>query len=125
MKEFMKILVNPDNYPNHKAIIHHLRAHYSFYIIPSCNPDGYESGDYGNDNGVSVTENIDFNWELASDDPTDPYYRGPYPFSEPETIIIRDVILTVKPISVIDTHTWGGHTGFYYGHLKILILLSY
>lgn len=109
--KFMEVLQNPKGLPQEK-IINSLKARYSFYFIPSCNPDGYVNNTYGNGNGVSLSENFDFMWDKGEKNPESPYYQGEYPFSEPEAQHIRDVILDVKPVSVVCNHTWGGHTGF-------------
>lgn len=56
------------------------------------NNNGFFDLDY---DGVDLNRNYDFNWELGgSSNPGDEYYRGPYPFSENETRIIRDLTLT-------------------------------
>ncbi len=84
------------------------------WIIPILNPEGHNVVTSGLDtiwrknkrdnnnngffdldsDGVDLNRNYDFNWELGgSPDPTSEYYRGPYPFSENETRIIRDLAL--------------------------------
>ncbi|MGB9722121.1 MAG: M14 family zinc carboxypeptidase, partial [bacterium] len=84
------------------------------WIIPILNPEGHNVVMNGIDtiwrknkrdnnnngffdldsDGVDLNRNYDFNWELGgSPDPTDEYYRGPYPFSENETRIIKDLTL--------------------------------
>ncbi len=84
------------------------------WIIPILNPEGHNVVTSGLDtiwrknkrdnnnsgffepesDGVDLNRNYDFNWELGgSPDPTSEYYRGPYPFSESETRIIRDLAL--------------------------------
>ena len=110
VKRFMEILANPSSLPQSQTI-NKLKAKYSFYFIPACNPDGYENNTYGNANGVSISENFDYRWDKGISDPTSPYYKGPEPWSEPEARYIRGVILDKKPISVACTHTWGGYTG--------------
>ncbi|MEO0226850.1 MAG: M14 family zinc carboxypeptidase [candidate division WOR-3 bacterium] len=84
------------------------------WIIPILNPEGHNVVTSGLDtiwrknkrdnnnsgffepesDGVDLNRNYDFNWELGgSPDPTNEYYRGPFPFSENETRIIRDLAL--------------------------------
>ncbi|KAK6629015.1 hypothetical protein RUM43_002832 [Polyplax serrata] len=89
----------------HNITQRHVLDGIDFYIIPLSNPDGYEysreydrlwrktrskhNGFYG----VDGNRNFDFHWkgEGASDLPQSEIYRGPTPFSEPETRHIRDV----------------------------------
>ncbi|MEO0205411.1 MAG: M14 family zinc carboxypeptidase [candidate division WOR-3 bacterium] len=80
------------------------------WIIPILNPEGHNVVTSGIDtiwrknkrdnnnngffdldsDGVDLNRNYDFNWEQGgSSDPSDEYYRGPYPFSENESRIIR------------------------------------
>lgn len=78
-----------------------LQYELSFYLIPSANPWGYENLQYNNYNGVNLNRNYDYHWEISPD------RSGAFPFSEPETQIIRDTILKYKPLLVIDCHTCG------------------
>ncbi|KAM3965856.1 carboxypeptidase B [Aphomia sociella] len=82
-----------------------------WHIVPVLNPDGYEyththdrmwrknracySGQYG----VDLNRNFSYGWgnnddEGSSDEPNNVFYRGPAPFSEPETVAVRDTILS-------------------------------
>ncbi|MCX7995614.1 MAG: M14 family zinc carboxypeptidase [candidate division WOR-3 bacterium] len=82
------------------------------WIIPVLNPEGHNvvmngidtiwrknkrdnnnNGFFDPDSdGVDLNRNYDFNWELGgSPDPANENYRGPYPFSENETKIIRNL----------------------------------
>ncbi|MEO0161111.1 MAG: M14 family zinc carboxypeptidase [candidate division WOR-3 bacterium] len=84
------------------------------WIIPILNPEGHNVVTSGLDSiwrknkrdnnnngifdldydGVDLNRNYDFNWEQGgSSNPGDEYYRGPYPFSENETRIIRDLAI--------------------------------
>ena len=110
VKRFMEVLIDPPL--SHKHIINRLKARYSFYFLPACNPDGYENNTYGNANGVSISRNFDYNFWEQEEMAGTPNYRGEHPFSEPESQIIRDVVLEIKPISFVCTHSWGGFTGF-------------
>lgn len=111
VSEFMRLLVLPSLVPDHAGTLWDLRSRYSFYFIPSVNPDGYgtptATGRYGNANGVSVSENFDFNWVDGIHAPPHDEYRGPAPWSEIEARIVRDKILDLKPVSVLCNHTWG------------------
>lgn len=81
-----------------------LLNNFHFYAIPCINPWGYENGGSLNSNAVNLARNCDYMWELG-----DPGQRGPAPWSEAETVIMRDVILNLKPVVVIDCHSWGGY----------------
>ena len=111
VSEFMKLLVDHDALPQ-REIFDYLTANYCFYFIPSVNPDGYVNNNYRNGNMVSISENFDVNWGVQTALPGAAEYPGPYPWSEPESRIVRDKILELKPLSVLCLHTWGSHTGF-------------
>lgn len=90
---------------------------FHYYAIPNANPWGYENSDRRNANGVDLSRNCDYKWELGPSDPSDLYYRGAAPFSESETQAQRDVILDLKPVLVIDIHGWGGYEQTAVGHI--------
>src|SRR5699024_2116504 len=102
---------NPGNIPQ-APMITEIKSMFSFYFIPSCHPDGFENNKYENENGVSLSRNFDFLWEESPDREGEPTYKGPYPFSEPESVIIRDVLLDILPVGFVCCHSWGGFTGF-------------
>jgi hypothetical protein len=56
--------------------------------------------------GVDLNRNYPVSWEHAASDPTSPVYRGPAPFSEPETQAIRDLVLAHN-----FTHALSFHSG--------------
>lgn len=80
------------------------------WIVPMANPDGHARAEKGanwrkNTNntygatstyapygiGVDLNRNFGFQWgTAASDDPQDPTFQGPSPFSEPESQAIRE-----------------------------------
>ncbi|XP_045451565.1 carboxypeptidase B-like [Melitaea cinxia] len=81
-----------------------------WYILPVLNPDGYEythtddrmwrknRAQYGECMGVDLNRNFSYGWgekgeEGSSEDPCNIFYRGPKPFSEPETAAVKKVIL--------------------------------
>ncbi|XP_073961556.1 carboxypeptidase B-like isoform X2 [Choristoneura fumiferana] len=82
-----------------------------WYIVPVLNPDGYEYTHThdrmwrknraiydGHCVGVDLNRNFSYGWghngeEGSSDTPENVFYRGPAPFSEPETAAVRDFIL--------------------------------
>ncbi len=95
-----------------------------FYIVPIFNPDGYvyswdverlwrkNRRDNGNGCfGVNNNRNWGFNWgddATSSSDPCHLNYRGTGPYSEPETVVVRDFILAHPGIAAhIDFHSYG------------------
>ncbi|KAJ0174575.1 hypothetical protein K1T71_009683 [Dendrolimus kikuchii] len=84
-----------------------------WYILPVLNPDGYEyththdrmwrknRARYGECVGVDLNRNFSYGWgekgeEGSSEDPGNIFYRGPKPFSEPETAAVKRVIADEK-----------------------------
>ena len=83
---------------------------YELWFVPVLNVWGYENRARKNANGVDLNRNYDFRWERCSAagqdcaNPLSAFYRGPAPFSEPETRAIRDLILEQRPIFGITFH---------------------
>jgi hypothetical protein len=72
-------------------------ARVTLYIIPCANPDGAAAGTdaiHGrtNDNRVDLNRNWDYEWQVTATHGTRPVYAGEFPFSEPETAALRDLI---------------------------------
>jgi len=55
--------------------------------------------------GVDLNRNYPVGWENASSDPSSPVYRGPAPFSEPETQALRDLVLGHNFTHAISFHS--------------------
>jgi hypothetical protein len=55
--------------------------------------------------GVDLNRNYPIDWEKAISDPSSPVYRGPTPFSEPETQAIRDLVLAHNFTHAISFHS--------------------
>lgn len=111
VRKFAELIANPGDIPQ-AGFIHKLKSKYSFYFVPCLNPYGYINGVYANANGVPIHVNFDYNWE--SYDPIAGGFasKGTTVWSEPEAIMIRDLITNHKPVLFVCCHTWGGHTGF-------------
>lgn len=77
-------------------------------ILPIANPDGYyDRIDKANANDVNLNLNFQTNgWHSYSDSSND-NYAGSAPFTEPESRIIRDIILKYKPRRLISYHARG------------------
>ena len=114
------------------------------YIIPIVNPDGYvynesSDGDWRknkrdndndgifeeNDDGVDLNRNFSYEWGYddagSSPDPTTQTYRGPSPFSEPETQAIKWLTDSIQPVVAIDYHTYSNLLMFPWGYANIPI----
>ncbi|KAG7312142.1 hypothetical protein JYU34_001603 [Plutella xylostella] len=125
-------------------IAHHLATHFDalpesvtnkdWYLVPVLNPDGYvhthvndrmwRKNRARHDNkivGVDLNRNfgpsINSRGEGASVDPNHLNYRGPAPFSEPETAALRDTILnSVVPFKLFLTfHAFSEAIAFPWG----------
>lgn len=94
-----------------------------FRIVPMVNPDGYvhtwgpnrlwrkNRRDNGNGTfGVDLNRNWSFQWGQSgsSGDPGSTTYRGPAPFSEPESSAVRDLALSLPNLlGHLDIHNYG------------------
>ena len=95
---------------------------YEVYFVPMCNPDGvnhvWAVDDFWRKNrrnngngtfGVDLNRNFPFLWGLCgtSTNTNSQIYLGPSPASEPETVIMRNLIATVRPEIYLDFHSFG------------------
>jgi hypothetical protein len=86
-----------------------------WFLIPIMNPDGYEFGSRHNAHGIDLNRNWD--GPGAGQDPS----GGPFPFSEPETSAVRDLMLAHPNLrSYIDFHTFGYLIMWPWGHTPAL-----
>ncbi len=98
-----------DSYGKNHDITDWVNA-YEIWFVPVLNVWGYERRARKNANGVDLNRNFDFRWErcIATNqdcaNPASPFYRGPAPFSEPETRAIRDLVLEQRPLFGITFH---------------------
>jgi hypothetical protein len=108
-------------------------------IAPVMNPDGYVyNSDSGGcesnwrknrrspmppDIGVDLNRNYGYKWGYSnwgsSFRPQDETYRGPSPFSEPETQIIRDFLAEYEPHNCMDFHSFGRYNMYPWGYAKV------
>jgi protein MpaA len=93
-----------------------VRTGLDLWIVPNLNPDGYARGTRQNGRGVDLNANWSSQWRSGGR-PWDTYYPGPYPFSERETRIARNLIVRVRPRVTIWFHqhmnlvwAWGPST---------------
>ncbi|XP_076071866.1 carboxypeptidase B-like [Mytilus galloprovincialis] len=100
---------------------------FQWFVIPVLNPDGYvythttdrlwrknrkQSQVNSNCFGTDLNRNFGYQWdplESASNDPCNLVYRGPTPFSEKESIALRDAMLQQGQTytSYISFHSYG------------------
>lgn len=111
VRKFMEYLKNPQNspYPEH---FRHLYNNYRFHFVPIVNPWGYINGpSVPNDKSNPETRynangvDLNRNWPEGFENTGEP--KGPYPFSEPETIALKGLIETYKPLVYLNWHTYG------------------
>jgi murein peptide amidase A len=98
------------------------------WIVPNLNPDGYARSVRQNARGVDLNANWASQW-YGGGRPWDTYYPGPFPFSERETRIARNLILRIRPRVTIWFHqhmnlvwAWGPSTtaGRIYAHVAAM-----
>jgi len=75
-----------------------LPSNITLYLIPCANPDGYVAGRDAivgrmNANGVDLNRNWAYQWQPMATHGTRPVNAGTAAFSEPETAILRDLLL--------------------------------
>ncbi len=108
------------------------------FVAPVMNPDGYVyNSDSGGaesnwrknrrspvppDIGVDLNRNYGYKWGYnnwgSSGRPGDETYRGPSPFSEPETQIIRDFLADYRPRDCMDFHSFGQYNMYPWGYSR-------
>ena len=110
---------------------------YDWVILPVVNPDGYEYTQLSSKSrlwrktrqpyeyngticyGADPNRNFDFHWneEGSSKTPCDDTYAGPKGFSEPETIIVRDLLHSLKDrgIMYLTVHSYGNYLLYPWG----------
>jgi len=82
----------------------------TLYIISLANPDGAAAGSDRiqgrlNGNGVDLNRNWDYHWQMTATHSTRPVFAGAFAFSEPETVALRDFILSHDVSTVIFYHS--------------------
>jgi len=79
-------------------------------VSPAINPDGTGTDRRANSNNVDLNRNYDYNWGLygTSDSLTAGTYRGPAPFSEPESAANAALMESIRPDIYLSMHT-GSH----------------
>lgn len=116
-----------ENY-GHDPEVTYLLDETELYFIPCINPDGYLFNEENNPNGggmwrknlaeindvpfgVDLNRNYGYEWGFddfgSSSEPNSPVYRGPEPFSEPETQAVKYLCEQHEFQIVLNYHTHG------------------
>ncbi|MFT5587779.1 MAG: murein tripeptide amidase MpaA, partial [Cognaticolwellia sp.] len=82
-------------------------------LIPVVNPDGLAQGSRYNANGVDLNRNYDFEWG-------DGTFRGPAPFSEPETRSVRTLSLYRSHHAGLSLHAGAFNLGWPWNYTTTL-----
>lgn len=95
---------------------------YELYFVPMVNPDGVDyvwntnanwrknrRANGGTSYGVDNNRNYSFLWGLcgSSTVTTSETYRGPSAASEPETLVMRNLVARLRPEIYLDFHSYG------------------
>jgi g-D-glutamyl-meso-diaminopimelate peptidase len=98
-------------------------ANLSLAVVPMLNPDGvvvaetqtdreHKERQRSNARGVDLNRNFDAKWNTRGVHPepdfVDANYPGEAPFSEPETVAVRDLVQRFNPELLVDWHFRGG-----------------
>jgi hypothetical protein len=91
---------NPEEIPDEITLL----------IVPIANPDGYAAGSNTiagrtNGNGVDLNRNWDYKWQSNAFFGRRPIGGGSAPFSEPESVALRDFIMDNRIAEVIIYHS--------------------
>ena len=129
-----------ENYSTNPAV-QYLVNNREMYFIPCINPDGYEYNRTTNPSGGGMwrknrklntggSYGVDLNrnygpynyWNApnggSSTSPSSDTYRGTAPFSEPETVAIRDFLASRKIKNALNYHTYSNLLIYPYGALS-------
>jgi len=68
--------------------------------------------------GVDLNRNFPYHWQKTSTDPTHPYYSGPSPLSEPETLAIHQFVSRTPLHLVISFHSPGKTVQYPWGYTR-------
>lgn len=108
LREFMSYLAAPP--AGAAGAISRILDKFQVYCIPCANPYGYINTTYRNANDVNLNRNFDVYWS-AYDDTGDNGTKGASAFSEAETQIVRDKVLSLLPLGFVDYHVEGSGSG--------------
>ncbi|MFN8790790.1 MAG: M14 family metallopeptidase [Bdellovibrionales bacterium] len=125
-----------DQYQKGDSRIVELLQNREIHIWPAVNPDGLEYDISGNDYkmwrknrtrnsdgtfGVDLNRNYSFKWGTggSSSNPRSDTYKGPTPFSEPETQAVKKYVESMKSLKVLlSFHTFSELILYPWGHTR-------
>lgn len=113
-------IVNPDG---HKIVLGQTDIWWRKNIRDNNNSHTFNHDEYGYGlDGVDLNRNYGFEWGYtsATDDLNAPTYHGANPFSEPETIAVRDFLETRHFLAGISYHSYGEMVLYPYGYVSSL-----
>lgn len=87
------------NEPATTALVREFPIRPGIALLPLLNPDGALEYTRYNANGIDLNRNFSYNWSDRSEEPS-----GPEPWSEPESLAIRDAIECWRPSKIITLH---------------------
>jgi hypothetical protein len=127
------ILENYNSDPEIKLLVDNTEM----YFVPCINPDGYiyneqnspggggmwrknRRTNYNNSKGVDLNRNFSYQWGYddigSSPSPVSSLYRGEAPFSEPETILLKNFAEAHDFTIVMNYHTYGNIVAHSWGY---------
>lgn len=122
-----------DNYGKNETISNYINTRETWFV-PLLNPDGHVYVEQGNDwrgnrrptTGGNIGVDLNRNWGFmfgvdgaTSDDPASQVYHGPYPFSENESIALRDLALRQRFVVELSFHSVASLVLFPWGYTDV------
>lgn len=95
---------------NCKSILNDIILNTRLVIIPVVNTYGYNERTRKNYNFVDLNRNFDYKWNEQDSDcnnQSSVQYKGTAPFSEVESVYVRDCMKRYRPNACIDLHNFG------------------
>lgn len=114
-------LLNPDG---HKIVIDQTDVWWRKNLRDNNGNHAINLDDYGNGaDGVDLNRNYGYKWgfQSATDDPFSVTYHGTEAFSELETQVFRDLLLSRNFIAGISYHTYGQYVLYPFGYQQNII----
>ncbi|MBW6513948.1 MAG: T9SS type A sorting domain-containing protein [Candidatus Syntrophosphaera sp.] len=111
-------LLNPDG---HKIVLDETDVWWRKNIRDNNSNQAFDHQSYGSGyDGVDLNRNYPYKWGYtsATDDMSSATYHGPEGFSEPETQIVRDLLLSKRFLAGIGYHTYGELVLYPYGYVN-------
>jgi carboxypeptidase T len=108
-------IVNPDG---HTIVLNQINTDWRKNIRDNDGNGSFTNGNWSHPDGVDPNRNYGWEWggDGSSGDPSSLTYRGPEPFSEPETQAIRDLMADRHFVAGISYHTYSELVLWPYGY---------